>query len=118
MDAREPPRATLREQILALVRRLPEFAECDPAAPVTAVFRCDDALLRLHIDPTKLGASHTDLPAVEQAVLRVCTQVPQTAKRVAGLTGYSLSRVRDAITRLTGLTPPLLIRVAGGVRLP
>ncbi len=109
---------SLRAQILSLIRRLPEFSECDQAAPVTVVVSCDDARLRLRIDPAKLGATHTDLPAVEQAVLRVCTSQPMTAKRIAGLAGYSLSRTRDAITRLTSMAPPLLIRVGGGVRLP
>lgn len=113
----DPP-GTLREQFLALARRLPEFAECDPAEVLVVVLRCDGVKLRLRIDPATMGAAHTDLSPCEQAVLRACTVEPKTVKRLAREAGYSVGRTGEAVTRLTSLNPPLLIRVHGGVRLP
>jgi hypothetical protein len=111
-----PPAPSLRARLVALAELLPPLGSS--AEPLTIIVRRGAARLRFEFKPEELAAGHTDLSAIEQAVLKVATKTPQTAKTIARLAGYSLSRVRDAITRLTSLDPPLLIRTAQGLRLP
>lgn len=112
MSAQEPG-GTLREKLLAIARSLPEFAECDPAKTVTVVFRCDGTRLRLRIDPARIGASHTDLSPMEQDLLRVATNTPQSPKALARLAGKTMgSHVSKALTALC--RKGLLVRLPDG----
>lgn len=63
----------------------------------------------------------TNLPSwlidIERAVYEAATNTPQSVQRLATRAGYSVSRVREAVARLTGCEPPLLMRTRGGVKL-
>ncbi|MDE2097204.1 MAG: hypothetical protein KGL39_08150 [Patescibacteria group bacterium] len=117
MQPSSPPSA-LRAQLLALADLLPALG--NDADALTIIISRGGARLRFEFTPEELSAANGNngLSAIEQAVLKAATRTPQTAKTLARLSGYSLSRVRDAITRLTGLDPPLLIRTPQGLRLP
>lgn len=119
------PRVTLREQLLAVIRQIPAFAECDPDALVEITIRCEDAKLKLAIDPTRTGtdsdregtASHTDLTQMEQDLLAVATATPQAAKTLARRAGKTMgSHVSTALTSLCRLR--LLVRTPDGYCLP
>ncbi len=117
MDSSPAPRATLREQLLAIARQLQPFAEVDPSLPVTVVFRCADAILEIKIDPAAVGAAHSDLPAMEQDLLRVATSAPQAAKTLARLAGKKMgSHVSAALTSLC--RKGLLLRTPDGYSRP
>ncbi len=92
----------------------------DPAASAALLEELQGIrqLLRVLVQRTPKRNKSIDLSAVEQAVLRCATDVPQTAKKLARLAGYSEGRVREACARLTDGKRPLLIRVNGGLRLP
>jgi hypothetical protein len=112
-----PPRATLREQLLAIARQLQPFAEVDPALPVTVVFRCGDATLEIKIDPASIGAAHTGLPQMEQDLLRVATRKPESAKTLARLAGKTMnSHINKALAELC--RKRLLLRMPEGYCLP
>lgn len=53
---------------------------------------------------------------IERAVYEAATSSPQSVARLATLAGYSVSRVREAVARLVGCEPPLLVRVRGGIK--
>lgn len=53
---------------------------------------------------------------IERAVYEATTSQPQTTRRLTVRSGYSESRVREAVGRLTSCDPPLLMRSRGGVR--
>ncbi|MBL8796684.1 MAG: hypothetical protein JNM56_22470 [Planctomycetia bacterium] len=53
---------------------------------------------------------------IERDVYLAATDQPQTVKRLRHHVGRSESRVREAVARLTGCDPPLLIRVRNGVK--
>lgn len=60
-----------------------------------------------------------DLPPLERAILHAATRSPAPAKALARKAGKRLnSRFYQALRALQAKDPPLLIKVAGGFRLP
>lgn len=53
---------------------------------------------------------------LERAVYEAASDTLVSAKYLARRAGYCDARVREAISRLTGCDPPLLMRGRGGVR--
>lgn len=56
------------------------------------------------------------LTEIERAVYDSCTNKPQPTADIVRRSGYSKSRVQDAISRLCCCNPPLLLRNAKGVQ--
>lgn len=79
-----------------------------PAAAVTPV----------HAEPA--AASTAELPSwlteLERCVYEATTDKEQSAVALARRAGYSVSRTRDAVARMTTCNPPLLMRSSRGVR--
>jgi hypothetical protein len=66
--------------------------------------------------PVLDGTLPSWLTDIERAVYEACTDKPQSTIEVVHRSGYSKSRVQDAISRLACCNPPLLLRNARGVR--
>jgi len=56
------------------------------------------------------------LTELERCVYEAATDRAVPAVTLARLAGYSVSRTRDAVARMTSCNPPLLMRGANGVR--
>lgn len=105
-----PAADALRAQLLALADLLPPLGS--PTDPLTIVVRRGAARLRFEFRPEELAARHRDLSPMEQALLSVATDKPQTQAAMARQAGYKPRSVTAAFTSL--VRKRLLLRTPDG----
>lgn len=91
------PRAALRAQLIALAHLLPPLGDDGPLVVIVAR---GSTRLRFEFSPDELLTVHSDLSPIEQAILAVVTDQPQSAKTIARLAGYKPISITRALTAL------------------
>lgn len=94
-----PPSPSLRAQLLALADLLPPLG--NSTDPLTIIVARGAARLRFTFTPAELAAPpDSGLSPMEQGLLAVATDKPQTPKVLARLAGYKPGSIAKAITSL------------------